>query len=210
MLRIVDLCDPEAGDAACFGGKAAGLARLGRAGAPVPEGFAVEATRLGPRVWPAETRQEFGRRLEGLLASGPVASRSSALEEDGAHRSFAGIFETVLGVTSVSDAIEAAAHCIASGDATRFYAYAGPRDPVPVGLVVQRQVGARSAGVCFTRDPLGRDGAVLLEAVSGCGDRLVSGEAQPEAWRVYRSALGPLEARREPRPGQPELLRPEH
>jgi pyruvate,water dikinase len=207
MLRIVDLCDPEAGDAASFGGKAAGLARLGRAGAPVPEGFAVEATRLEPKAWPAPAREEFRRRLEGLLAAGPVAIRSSALEEDGAQRSFAGIFETVLGVTSVSDAIEAASHCIASGDATRFYAYAGPRDPVPVGLVVQRQVGSRSAGVCFTRDPLGRDGAVLLEAVSGCGDRLVSGEAQPEAWRVYRSALGPLEARREHCPGEPELLR---
>jgi pyruvate,water dikinase len=207
MLRIVDLCDPAAGDAACFGGKAAGLARLGRAGARVPEGFAVEATRLEPRAWPAAAREEFRRRLEVLLAAGPVAVRSSALEEDGAERSFAGIFETVLGVTSASDALEAAAHCIASGDATRFYAYAGPREPVPVGLVVQRQVGSRSAGVCFTRDPLGRDGAVLVEAVSGCGDRLVSGEAQPEAWRVYRSALGPLEARREARPGEPDLLR---
>ncbi len=207
MLRIVDLCDPEADDGARFGGKAAGLARLTRAGAPVPGGFALEATRLEPRAWPAEAREEFRSRLERLLETGPVAIRSSAPEEDGARRSFAGIFETVLGVSTGSDALEAAAHCIASGDATRFYAYAGPRDPVPVGLVVQRQVGARSAGVCFTRDPLGRDGAVLVEAVSGCGNQLVSGQVQPEAWRVYRSALGPLEAQRDPRAGEPEVLR---
>src|SRR3990172_6199378 len=121
MLRIVDLCDPEAGDAACFGGKAAGLSRLGRAGAPVPEGFALEATRLEPRARPPGTRNAFRRRLEALLEAGPVAIRSSAPDEDGARRSFAGIFETVLGVTTVSDALEAAAHSIASRDPPPFY-----------------------------------------------------------------------------------------
>jgi pyruvate,water dikinase len=204
VVRIAELGTEAAADD-CFGGKAAGLARLARAGARVPEGFAIEATRVEPRRWPEATRNAFRERVAALIEVGPVAVRSSAAGEDGNTRSFAGIFETVLGVGSVSDALEAATHCIASGDATRLYAYAGPSDPVPVGLVVQRQVGARSAGVCFTRDPLGRDGA-LLEAVSGSGHALVSGHVQPEAWRVYPSGLGGLAARRNAGDSGPPVL----
>ena len=67
-----------------------------------------------------------------------------------------------------------------------------------MGLVVQRQVEARTAGVCFTIDPTGQDGAVVVEAVAGLGDVLVSGQVQPERWRVYRTGFGSVEARRDP------------
>ncbi|MBI2951681.1 pyruvate, water dikinase, partial [bacterium] len=70
------------------GGKARGLARLLAAGFEVPEGFvaAPEAT--------AEEIAAAYRRLRG----GRVAVRSSAEEEDSDLLSYAGQFETFLGV----------------------------------------------------------------------------------------------------------------
>lgn len=180
-----------------FGGKACGLARLIGAGARVPDGFAVAATLDPPELWPDEVRQAVRRHAEGLLSAGPVVVRSSAPGEDGTQRSFAGLYETVLGVADETALLGAAARCIRSGASERVLAYAGTTAPRPVGLVIQRQVPARAAGVCFTVDPAGRDGAVVLEAVAGTGDALVSGRAQPEAWRVYRSGRGDWEARRQ-------------
>jgi hypothetical protein len=40
----------------------------------------------------------------------------------------------------------------------------------------------------------------VIEAVGGLGDRLVSGRARPERWRVYRNGRGTLEARCEDDP----------
>jgi rifampicin phosphotransferase len=173
-----------------YGGKAAGLARLLAASARVPDGFAVEATLQPPSAWTEMARGEFVRRAEELLLGGRVAVRSSALAEDSKERSFAGLFETRLGVRSPEEAIEAAGRCIASGGLPRVLAYAGSGSPVPVGVVVQRMVEAAFAGVCFTADPAGEDAAVVVEAVRGTGEALVSGRAAPDRWRCYLSGLG--------------------
>lgn len=180
-----------------FGGKAAGLAQLAALGARVPPFFAVEATTSLPDAWTEEDRQEFLRRASRILSRGRAAVRSSAIGEDGHAKSFAGLFETVLDVADPEGALAAAARCISSGHGTRATFYAGANGAIPVGLVCQLQVEARTAGVCFTRDPSGRDGAIVIEAVSGLGDRLVSGAADPERWRVYRTGFGGWEARRE-------------
>jgi pyruvate,water dikinase len=194
-VRFFDLADVEPSLEPVVGGKAVGLARLLAAGAPVPPGFAVEATTVTPAEWPEEARAQLERRTVLLLAGGRrLAVRSSAPGEDSRERSYAGLFETVLGVGTVAEAFDAAARCVASGAGERVRAYAG--GPRPVGLVVQQQVEARVAGVCFTADPAGRDAALVLEAVAGTGDALVSGRAEPERWRVYRTGLGTMEAHR--------------
>jgi pyruvate,water dikinase len=105
--------------------------------------------------------------------------------EDAADRSFAGLFESVLAVRTEDEALEAAARCIGSGAAERVLTYAGVHDPLPVGLVVQRLVRAVFAGVVFSRDPLGRDPGILVEAVPGLGENLVSGRLTPETWRLF-------------------------
>lgn len=197
-LSLRSLWEITRAEAPAFGGKALGLVRLIAAGARVPEGFAVEATVRPPEGWPAEVRAAFLSRLGPLLSSGPVAVRSSALCEDSAERSFAGLFETVLEVGSADEALAAAARCIGSGGSERVLAYAASREPLPVGLIVQELVPAVKAGVCFTRDPLGRDRAVVLEAVEGLGDALASGRREPERWRAYRSGLGGWECRCKP------------
>lgn len=207
--RLAALNGLEPGAAGPFGGKAAGLARLLAAGARVPDGFAVEATTRAPGAWSSEAREALRERGEALLARGPVAVRSSALGEDSAERSFAGLFETVLEVTTSGALEQAAERCIRSGAAERVRVYRGDAEPVPVGLVVQTQIAARAAGVCFSADPTGADGAVIVEAVAGPGEALVSGHAPPERWRVYRSGLGTWEPRRDPASASHVLTEPE-
>jgi phosphohistidine swiveling domain-containing protein len=183
-LLLRDLGD-VADDEASFGGKAAGLGRLVRAGARVPAGFAVEA-RHAP--WSEDERAEVRDGASALLRAGPLAVRSSAVGEDSAERSFAGLFESVLDVRSADEALDAAGRCLASRSGERVRAYT---DELPaVGVVFQSLVDARAAGVCFTLDPDGRDAAVRIEAAPGRGDALVGGRVQPESWRVYEGARG--------------------
>ena len=160
----------------------------------MPRGFACSTTTVAPEEWPAGERELFLAQAAALLEGGRLASRSSAAGEDSADRSFAGQFETVLGATTPDEALAAAGRCIASGSNERVASYSGTSG-VPVGVVAQRMVEARAAGVCFTVDPMGRDRAVVVEAIAGLGDALVSGRADAERWRVYRNGRGEWEPR---------------
>ena len=190
-LRHIDPDDPAA---ARFGGKALGLARLLRSDLPSPDGFAIAATLEPPERWAPALRHAFEDSCKRLLGQGPVAVRSSAPDEDGRRRSFAGQYVTVLDVTDLDGAVQAAQRCIASGGSERVRAYAGRVRPTAVGVVVQSMVAASSAGVVLTRDPDGRDAGMAVEAVRGRGEELVSGRATPERWRVYRAGTGQFEA----------------
>ena len=193
--------DPEADT---FGGKAAGLARLIAAGAAVPPGLALPASGAAPGLWGAAERTRFVRAVDALRGGGPVAVRSSAVGEDGAEQSFAGIYETLLGVPDGQAALAAVDRCRASGRSERARAYADPGAANRVGVVIQRQVAARAAGVLFTVDPCG-DGGSVLEAVAGLGEALVSGSVAPWRWRVDRSGTGSFEVTTEPGPGDAPL-----
>lgn len=187
LRSIVPLGELRAQDESVFGGKACGLTRLIAAGARVPGGFAVAAS---VSEWSNELTGDFEKSVADLLRLGPVAVRSSAVGEDSATRSFAGLLATILDLSTPAAALGAASHCIQAGRSQRVREYAGSETPLAVGIVVQTMVSARAAGVCFTRDPSGRDGGLVIEAVPGLGDKLVSGAARPERWRAYRSGLG--------------------
>jgi rifampicin phosphotransferase len=171
-----------------FGGKASGLARLIKAGACVPDGFAVAAS-TGIENWIDTQKEKFAGQCKILLKKGSIAIRSSALVEDGAEQSFAGLFETVLDIDNLETAFLAAAKCIDSGNSARVKIYAKSKTALPVGLVVQEMINPRASGVCFSRDPGGKDRAVLIEAVPGIGEALVSGTLNPARWRAYFSGI---------------------
>lgn len=173
------------------GRKAHTLSVLTRAGFPVPDGVVLP---LGSTkdLDDGEIRAMLGAVFEQL--GRPVAVRSSALAEDTVDRSFAGQYETVLSVDDF-DALRSAVNKVrASGATERVRAYGdGDSD---VAVLIQRMVPADAAGVAFTADPVTGDRNVtLVSSVSGLGERLVSGEADPDEWEVRN---GNVIARRTP------------
>ena len=124
-----------------------------------------------------------------------VAVRSSATAEDLPGHSFAGQYETYLGVTGLSNYIEAIKKCWASLWTERAYDYRQNNSidhmTLDMAVIVQSLVEADASGVIFTADPVnGYKSRIVIETVPGLGDRLVSGEATPQrfviAKRKYR------------------------
>ncbi|HEU0051553.1 MAG TPA: PEP/pyruvate-binding domain-containing protein, partial [Longimicrobium sp.] len=184
-----------------IGGKAYNLARLARMIPAVPPFFVLPAdalTRLlGGGEFPdteeeAERMREKAARLpladevraalrEALeaIGEGPLAVRSSAVGEDGGKSSFAGQFETVLGVAPDADEVwRAVLRVWASAFHPRVVAYRRERGEGAgaMAVVVQRLVEPEAAGVAFSVDPVSGDGApAVVSAVYGLGEGLVSG-----------------------------------
>ncbi|GAB22963.1 putative pyruvate, water dikinase [Gordonia polyisoprenivorans NBRC 16320 = JCM 10675] len=159
-----------------YGGKAAGLARLRALGLPVPVGFVVADAPVDGSLDRVMAR--FGE----MAAAGttPVAVRSSAAGEDGSEQSFAGQYDTVLGVDSIDALTEAIHTCAASVHSARASAYSG-HTAATMNLVVQRMVDSRAAGVVFTADPAsGRRDLMVIDAVAGLGEALVDGTSAPD------------------------------
>jgi len=187
--------DPAAAPA-LLGSKAANLARLTGAGFPVPAGVVV--TPAAAADWDQASAQLRSAAAE--LASGRdqrFAVRSSAAAEDLAGASYAGQYETVLDA-SLEELPDAVRRVFASAASARVAAYrqthpqAGPTaapadDPSGSGMavLVQVMVPAEAAGVAFTANPLTGDrDEVVISAVPGLGERLVSGQATGEEWIV--------------------------
>ncbi len=131
--------------------------------------------------------------LEAISAT-PVrfAVRSSGIGEDGSAASFAGLHETELGVSpdGVADAVR---RCWASLWSAPAVAYRQRRglamDGGGMAVVVQALVPADAAAVVFTRHPVtGRSDQVVITAVRGLGEAMVSGTVTPDTWVVDRAS----------------------
>jgi rifampicin phosphotransferase len=189
--------DPAAAPA-LLGSKAANLARLLGAGFPVPAGGVV--TPAGAADWGQASAQLRSAAAE--LASGRdqrFAVRSSASAEDLAGASYAGQYETVLdaGLEELPDAVRRVFDSAASARVAA-YRQAHPQagaTAAPAGdpsgsaggmaVLVQVMVAAEAAGVAFTANPLTGDrDEVVITAVRGLGERLVSGQATGDQWVV--------------------------
>ena len=126
-----------------------------------------------------------------------LAVRSSAVGEDGASASFAGQFDTVLGVRAADaeapwDAVRRVWASAFSAHASAYRARQGGSPP-RMAVVIQEMVDARTAGVAFSADPVrGRPDVAVVSAVHGLGEGLVSGELDADTYRV--SADGAVES----------------
>lgn len=168
------------------GNKAIRLGQMMAAGLPVPDGFVICDRLLNrPASEPILTAEER-RRIASLwrrLRCERVAVRSSGVNEDGERQSYAGVFESRLGVgwEDLPSSLEAVRLSFGS---QRAGAYAG-QGREPAGIVVQKMVPAEFAGVLFTEHPA-TTGCMLIEMVAGLGESLVSGTATPRAYRYGR------------------------
>lgn len=130
---------------------------------------------------------------------GPFAVRSSASVEDGVEHSYAGQFATVLDVPreDVPAAI-AEVRDSAHGRTARAYAAAIENGEIEMAVMIQDMVRPVVSGVAFSRNPITGLNEVVLEAVTGRGDRLVGGGVTP--WRWVRRGDEWIESPTEPTP----------
>ncbi|MFC7588526.1 PEP/pyruvate-binding domain-containing protein [Nonomuraea antimicrobica] len=218
MRTVLPLGDAAA-DLATVGGKGASLARLTRAGLPVPGGFHVttgayraftagfrdEILRAAaedpgriPALFaahelPEEPAAEIRRAYEALGDDVPVAVRSSATAEDLPDMSFAGQQDSYLDIRG-EDLLDAVKRCWASLWNPRAIAYRDrngvPHDDVALAVVVQELVDADAAGVMFTADPVtGARDRIVLNASWGLGEAVVGGQVTPDTVVVSGGAV---------------------
>ncbi|HEY6825769.1 MAG TPA: PEP/pyruvate-binding domain-containing protein, partial [Gemmatimonadaceae bacterium] len=183
--EILDLADCS--DVALVGEKAHTLGRLLRAGYSVPPGAVLTAESFvrhhGAGTATCAVLDECTRASLAAAAPsfvrGSVVVRSSAIGEDGAAQSFAGQLESVLHVRDAATLERAVLQVWASywSERVRFYRHARGAVEAGMGVIVQRQVAARAAGVIFTSTI---EGHILVEFTEGLADRLVAGEVDGE------------------------------
>lgn len=114
--------------------------------------------------------------------------RSSALMEDVAGSTFAGQFETFLGLENEVDLLTAVRACWAALWSSRAMQYManhrlGPADTA-MALCIQPLVAARVSGGGMSRTA---DGNMLLSATWGLGTSIAQGEVVPDRYRLTRN-----------------------
>lgn len=188
MGTVIRVADAGAAGRASAGGKAATLGVLAAAGMPVPDGFVVTAEAFDA----PEDLDAAVAAAAAPLGDGPFAVRSSAVAEDTAEASFAGLYESYLNV-SRRELPAAVRRCHASAAAARVTAYQPGQQhsgPASMAVLVQVMVPAESAGVAFTANPVTGDrNEVIVTAVRGLGERLVGGQAVGDEWVATRDSV---------------------
>jgi len=172
-VTLIPLAAASRARIAEVGAKAARLGELVAAGFAVPPGVVVPA---GSDADPAAAAAAAIEALGDV----PLAVRSSAAAEDGDERSLAGRYTTVLGARGAAAVAAAIAQVRAGG--------------ADVAVLIQPMIAADRAGVAFTADPVSGDrDRVVVEAVTGTGDRLTAGDAAgdpvPEALAARVAAV---------------------
>jgi pyruvate,water dikinase len=116
--------------------------------------------------------------------------RSSALGEDGAAASFAGMYDTYTNVVGDDALLERLVDCWVALFGERVIAYratCAPEGEPAIAVVVQQLVDADSAGVMFTADPAtGDTDRVVIEAAYGLGEVVMGGELEPDLYVVAK------------------------
>lgn len=125
-----------------------------------------------------------------LLGDKKVAVRSSAVAEDSEAASYAGQQETYLFVEGADEVCQRVVDCWASFFSERALFYRsekGSLEDLRMAVVVQKMVDPDKSGVVFTVDPVRRRrDRMVVEAVRGIGEQVVSGEVTPDHYVLDR------------------------
>jgi len=175
LVALVAAADPD---------QARSVAEAGRAAR------ALVASMPLPDHLDAEVREAYAQLCGRCRADDvPVAVRSSATCEDQPDASFAGEHDSYLWVRGADDVLSNLRRCWASLFTDRAISYRRqmgyPETGLAMGVVVQKMVQPRAAGVAFTLNP--RDGdrsQVAIDASWGFGEAVVGGEVNPDNFLV--------------------------
>jgi len=142
---------------------------------------------------PADFTSAVVAAFDNLSSPFGVAVRSSACAEDSEAASFAGQQETFLNVRGKEEVLTRIKDCWASFFSERALFYRsrkGNLSDLGMAVVVQRQLAPDRSGVMFTIDPVRRRrDQMMIEAVWGLGEAVVSGSATPDHYVVSREGV---------------------
>ncbi len=127
-----------------------------------------------------------------------VAVRSSATTEDLAEASFAGQQDTFLNVKGKEELLEKIKKCFSSLFTPRATYYRNKKgfkhEQASLSVIVQKMINADKSGVIFSKDPSMKKENVIIEAVFGLGEGIVSGRISPDRYVVSKKELEGKEA----------------
>jgi pyruvate, water dikinase len=120
-----------------------------------------------------------------------VSVRSSATTEDLATASFAGQQESFLNVKGDENLIEYVKKCFSSLYTARAIYYRNQKGfeegKSLLAVVIQKMINSEKSGVIFSRDPVNLQENIVVEAVWGLGEGIVSGMINPDNYVVSRN-----------------------
>lgn len=153
---------------------------------PLCEMLKQSAMRLSLNEHQADALTKVREKLDAYSANAQFAVRSSSPQEDLQGASFAGGYETKLGVrpTDLEDAVR---ECFASVFDFRVLAYKHARgidaSRPRMAVIIQCQVDSEVAGVAFSLNPLTNDhDELVVNAAWGQGESVVGGHVTPDQW----------------------------
>ena len=126
------------------------------------------------------------------------AVRSSAISEDGAGASFAGLYESYLNCKGRDQVLSAVHKCYVSLWAERAVGYramknSGNADEA-MSVVVMGLIPSETSGIAFTAHPVtGALDLVVINASWGLGEAVVSGRVTPDSFVVDKNTFAVLE-----------------
>ena len=117
-----------------------------------------------------------------------VSVRSSATTEDLADASFAGQQESFLNVKGDYNLIENVKKCFSSLYTPRAIYYRRKKGffEASIAVVIQKMINSEKSGVVFSKDPIKQTENIVVEAVFGLGEGIVSGRINPDYYLVSR------------------------
>ncbi len=123
-----------------------------------------------------------------------VAVRSSATTEDLSTASFAGQQDTFLNIKGNKDLLESIKKCWASlftARATYYRTRKGfSHENSFIAVVIQKMINSEKSGVTFTINPLTNNKEeIIIEAVFGLGEGIVSGTIEPDSYVIDKKNL---------------------
>jgi len=119
-----------------------------------------------------------------------VAVRSSATTEDLAEASFAGQQDSFVNIKGNEQLIVHIKKCFASLFTSRATYYRNKKkfvhEDASLAVVIQEMVDSTKSGVIFSKDPTFKKDDIIIEAVWGLGEGIVSGQITPDKYTISK------------------------
>ena len=198
-------------DSTVYGGKGSSLLKLKNLGYNVPNFFVLKTeffmefmeynninkiieTENNAKIEDAIINGKFPERLLNVIYShfddlntDKVSVRSSAIQEDGKNKSFAGQFYTGLNI-SKNDLEKEIKKCYASLFDINIKDYINNKnDKLEMAVVIQKMINSNYSGVAFSTDfDVNNSSFTIIEACKGIGEQLVSGQVTPTKYFIRK------------------------